>query len=139
MLRLNDALRNARLDVIETLVGQNPVLMMRTGAAPPNCAQGNSGLVLATVTLPNDWMLAAGSSPLGAGFKEKSGSWIDMACDETGTVGHFRLYDASATTCFMQGTVTGLRGNGDMIVDAIEFIQGEYFQVLEFTLYEPNA
>ena len=58
-LQYSVAVRNARLDVVESTTGASPVLEIRTGAPPVNCAAADSGTVLATVNLPSDWMLVA--------------------------------------------------------------------------------
>lgn len=80
------AVRNGRLDSIETTIGASAILKIRTGAQPANCAAADSGTVLATCNLPADWMAAAAS-----GQKAKSGTWEDTSADATGTAGHFRL------------------------------------------------
>ena len=67
-LQLSAAVRNAMLDAIETTIGTSAVLKIRTGAAPASVATADSGTVLATLTLPSDWMAAASS-----GSKAKSG------------------------------------------------------------------
>ena len=58
-LQQSVAVRNAGLDAKETAIGTSPVLKIRTGAAPANCAAADSGTVLASCTLPSDWMAAA--------------------------------------------------------------------------------
>ena len=135
MLQMATALRNARLDIIEETVGLAPILKIRTGPQPADCAQPDSGLVLATIQLPYDWLLDAED-----GVKSMSGSWQDNAANATGSLpGHFRLYAADDTTCFLQGSV-GLTGSSaDMTVDALNFVVGQYFTVTLFTLYESNA
>ena len=50
---------NARLDVVETTIGASPTLNLYSGSAPANCAAADTGTLLATLTLPADWMLAA--------------------------------------------------------------------------------
>lgn len=60
-LQLSTTVRNARLDQIESQIGTAPILTIRTGAAPANCGTANSGTVLATLTLPSDWLAAAAS------------------------------------------------------------------------------
>src|SRR3954471_6452837 len=109
-IQLSVSARNARLDAIETTIGTAPVLTIRTGAAPADCATANSGTVLATLTLPSDWMSAAS-----AGAKALLGTWQDTSADNTGTAAHFRIHDSTATTCHVQGTV-GTSAT-DMIVD----------------------
>lgn len=133
-LQYSVAVRNARLDVVESTIGTSAVLKIRTGAAPANCAASDSGTVLATCTLPSDWMAAAS-----AGSKAKSGTWEDTSADATGTAAHFRVYASDGTTCHMQGTVTATGGGGDMTVDNTSFASGQAFSVTNFTLTAGNA
>lgn len=133
-IQFSVAVRNARLDAIETQIGTAAVLKIRTGAAPANCATADSGTVLATLSLPSDWMAAASS-----GAKALSGSWTDSAADNTGTAAHFRLYASDGTTCGMQGTVTATGGGGDMEVQNTSFTSGQAFTVTSFTLTDGNA
>jgi hypothetical protein len=126
--------RNARLDAIETAIGASAVMKIRTGAAPASCATADSGTVLATVTLPSDWMAAAAS-----GSKSMSGTWQDTSADASGTAGHFRIYDSAGTTCHLQGTVTATGGGGDLQVDNVNFAVGQSFTVTSFTLTDGNA
>lgn len=133
-VQLSVAVRNARLDAIETAVGTTAVLKIRTGAQPASCATADAGTVLATLTLPSDWMAAAAS-----GSKAKSGTWQDAAADATGTAAHFRLYASDGTTCHAQGTVTATGGGGDMTVDNTSFATGQQFTVSTFTLTDGNA
>lgn len=132
-LQYSDALRNAQLDAIETQLGTSPVLKIRTGAPPANVAAANSGTVLATLTLPSDWMAAASS-----GSKAKSGTWEDTSADAAGTAGHFRL-ETSGGTVHMQGTVTATGGGGDMEVDNAVFAVGQQFTVTSFTINAGNS
>lgn len=125
--------RNARLDAIETTISTSPTLCIRSGSAPSDCATANSGTVLATLSLPSDWMAAASS-----GSKAKSGTWEDTSADATGTAGHFRIYD-SGGNCHIQGTVTATGGGGDMTVDNTSFAAGQSFTVTTFTLTDGNA
>ena len=126
--------RNARLDAIETAIGTSAILKIRTGSAPANCAAADSGTVLATVTLPSDWMAAASS-----GSKAKNGTLEDTAADAAGTAAHFRIYDSGGTTCHLQGTVTATGGGGDMTVDNAVFAVGQDFVVTTFTITAGNA
>jgi len=131
-LQFSAAVRNARLDAIETAIGASAVLKIRTGAAPADCATADSGTVLATLSLPSDWM--AGAS---GGSKAKSGTWQDASADATGTAAHFRLYASDGTTCHAQGTV-GTSG-ADMIVDNTSLATGQSFTVNTFTIQEANG
>lgn len=133
-IQLSTAVRNARLDAIETAIGASAVLKIRSGAAPANCGTADSGTVLATVTLPSDWMANAAS-----GSKAKSGTWEDTSADAAGTAGHFRIYASDGTTVHMQGTITATGGGGDMTLDNTVLAAGQQFTVTSFTLTEANA
>lgn len=132
--QLSVAVRNAILDVVESTIGASAVLKIRTGAAPANCAAADSGTVLATLSLPSDWMAAASS-----GSKALAGTWQDASADATGTAAHFRLYANDGTTCHGQGTVTATGGGGDLTVDNTSFAAGQSFTVTSFTLTAGNA
>ena len=100
-LKLSAAARNARLDAIETLIGVSPILKIRGGSVPANVAAADSAdAVLATLTLPSDWMGAAS-----AGAKAIAGTWQDASADATGTAAYFRIYVGPAgTVAHIQGT-----------------------------------
>jgi hypothetical protein len=133
-LQLSTTVRNARLDAIETAIGVSPILKIRTGAQPANCATADSGTIIATCNLPSDWMAAAS-----AGSKALSGTWQDTSADNTGTAGHFRIYDNAGTTCHVQGTVTATGGSGDLQVDNTSFAAGQQFVISSFTLTDANS
>ena len=131
-VQLSVAVRNARLDAIETTIGATAVLKIRSGSVPADCATADAGTVLATLTLPSDWMAAASG-----GSKAKSGTWQDTSADATGTAAHFRIYDSGGTVCGLQGTV-GV-GSGDLQVDSVSFTSGQSFSITGFTLTDANA
>lgn len=133
-LQYSVTVRNARLDTTETTIGTTPILRIRTGSPPANCAATRSGTVLASATLPSDWMAAASG-----GTKALSGSWTDSSADNTGTAGHFEIMDSGGTVCHMQGTVTATGGGGDMTVDSTSFTAGQSFTVTSFALTAGNA
>lgn len=133
-IQFSVAVRNARLDAFESTTGTSAILRIRTGAPPANCAAADSGTVLATATLPSDWLAAASS-----GSKSLSGTWQDASADATGTAGHFRIYDSGGTVCHQQGTVTATGGGGDMTVDNTSFASGQQFTVTSYTLTDGNA
>lgn len=124
--------RNALLDSIETTISTAPTLEIRSGAAPANCAAADSGTVLATMTLPSDWMAAAS-----AGAKALAGSWQDASADATGTAGHFRI--KAGATCHIQGTVTATGGGGDMTLDNVSIAAAQQVTITAFTLTAGGA
>lgn len=126
--------RNAALDAIETAIGTSAVLKIRTGSAPATVATADSGTVLATLSLPSDWLAAASS-----GSKSKSGTWEDTSADATGTAAHFRIYASDGTTAHIQGTVTATGGGGDMQLDNVSIASGQAVTITSFTLTAGGA
>lgn len=133
-IQASDTVRNAMLDAIEVAIGASAILKIRSGSAPATCASSDSGTVLATLSLPSDWMAAASG-----GSKAKSGTWQDGSADNSGTAAHFRLYASDGVTCHMQGTVTLTGGGGDMTVDNTSFVAGQQFSITGFTLTDGNT
>lgn len=130
-IQLSTAVRNARLDQIESTIGTSPILQLRTGAQPADCATADSGTLIAQMTLPSDWAAAAAS-----GSKAKSGTWSDAAADNSGTPAHFRIKDSGGSTCHMQGSVG--QGSGDLSLDNTTIVAGQQIDINTFTLNEAN-
>ena len=126
--------RNAALDAIEPAIGTSAVLKIRSGSVPADCGTADAGTVLATLTLPSDWLAAASG-----GSKSKSGTWEDTSADATGTAGHFRIYASDGTTVHMQGTITATGGGGDMTLDNTSIASGQQVTITSFTLSAGGA
>jgi hypothetical protein len=133
-LQLSVSVRNARLDQIESTIGASAILQIRSGAQPADCAAADSGTLLASMTLPSDWMAAAAS-----GSKAKSGTWEDASADATGTAAHFRIKDSTGTTCHLQGSVSGTGGGGDLELNNTSIAAGQTVTITGFTLTDANA
>lgn len=133
-LQFSVAVRNAKLDAIETTIGASAILRLRSGAPPATCATADSGTILAEMTLPADWMAAASG-----GTKALSGTWQDLSANAAGTAGHFRIYDSGGTVCGMQGTITISGGGGDMTLDNNVLAVGQQVTITSFTFTEGNA
>jgi len=133
-VKISVTVRNARLDAIETAIGVSAVLKIRVGAPPTNIADADSGTVLATMTLPSNWMADAAS-----GAKALTGTWQDASADAAGTAGHFRIYASDGTTQHIQGTVTATGGGGDMTLDNAVIAAAQVVNVTTFTLTDGNA
>ena len=131
-IQLSVAVRNARLDAIETAIGASPTLEIRSGTVPANAAAADAGTLLASMALPADYMAAASS-----GSKALLGTWQDLTADATGTAGHFRIKQGA--TCHLQGTITGTGGGGDMEVNNTSIAVGQQVSVTTFTLTDGNA
>lgn len=139
--KVNVNILNAMLDAIEsganagqtTGIGANAILKLRTGAPPTAPTDADTGTVIATLQLPSDWLANASG-----GSKSKSGTWQDLSADNAGTIGHFRVYDSTATNCGMQGTVTKTGLGGDMTVDNDVVEAGQVVQVTTFVITAGN-
>lgn len=127
-------MRNNRLDQVEVTIGTSAILEIRSGAQPANAAAAATGTLLASMTLPSDWMAAASS-----GSKAKSGTWQDTSANASGTAGHFRIYESTNTTCHLQGSITTTGGGGDMEIQNTSLATGQAVTVTSFTLTEPMA
>jgi hypothetical protein len=133
-IKMSAAVRNARLDAIETAIGVSAVLKIRSGTVPTNITDADAGTVLATLNLPSDWMAAASG-----GVKALAGSWSDTNADATGTAAHFRIYASGGTVQHMQGTVTATGGGGDMTINNTSITLGGTVTVTSFSLTDGNA
>lgn len=133
-IQYSTAVRNAQLDALETTIGTSAIMKIRSGAAPADCATADSGTVLATLTLPSDWLAAASG-----GSKEKAGTWEDTSADATGTAAHFRIYASDGTTCHIQGTVTATSGGGDIELDNTSIAAAQSITISSFSISAGNA
>lgn len=93
--------RNARLASFEATVGASPILEFRSGAMPANTAAARTGTILASLSLPSDWMGAPSN-----GSVSKAGTWQDLAADASGLVGYYCLWDTGKTICHEQGLLS---------------------------------
>jgi hypothetical protein len=132
----SDTVANAMLDAFETAIGTAAVLKIYdlTAGAPANCAASITGTVLATITLPSDWMAGASSRS-----KAKSGTWQDASADNTGTADFFRLFASDGTTCHAQGTVTATGGGGNLTLDNTSIASGQSITITSFSIADNNA
>jgi hypothetical protein len=127
-IKVSDVVKNAELDAIETAIGATAILLIRSGAAPTNITDTDTGTVLATINLPADWMAAASG-----GTKALAGTWSDTDADATGTAAHFRLYSTDGVTQHMQGTVTVTSDAGDLTLDNVSINATQTVNVTTFT------
>jgi hypothetical protein len=131
-LQRSTAVRNARLDAIETTIGTAAKVRVLTGTQPATCATAESGTLLVAYTLASDW-----ASNASAGAKTLSGLPIGGTASGTGTAGYYRITDNAGTTCHEQGTVA--TATADMIIDNASIISGQTVNITAWTVTEPNA
>jgi hypothetical protein len=130
-IQFSVTLRNNRVGQIETTVGTSGTLEIRTGAPPANAAAADTGTLLATITLPTDWLTAAS-----AGAVSRNGTWT-VAASGAGTAGHFRI--KAGATCHLQGDITATGGGGDMTLDNVSIAAGQPVTVNTFSITDANA
>lgn len=128
------AVRNARLDAIETTIGTSAKLRIYSGAQPANCAAARTGTLLVEYSLASDWAAAAAS-----GSKAFNSTPISGTASGTGTAGHYAIMDSAGTTCHEQGSVTATGGGGDVTIDNTSIVSGQAVNVSGWTVTEPGA
>lgn len=134
-MQFSDATVNGSLDAIETAIGASPTLEIRSGVKPANNAAVDTGTLLATLTLPADFLAAAA-----ARAKAKAGTWTATGGAGAGAgtaAGHFRI--KQGVTSHIQGSITVTGGGGDMTVDNVSIANGQAFTVNTFTITGPAA
>ncbi len=126
--------RNATLQALEDTIGANPIMTVSSGVIPADCGTANTGTVLATMVLPNDWL----NTPSG-GAITLSGTWQDLSADASGTASYFRLHNNPGTACHMQGTISATGAGGDMQLDNTNIAIGQQINITAFTITAGGA
>lgn len=114
---------NAVLNALESAVGTSAVMKIRTGAVPSNVAAADTGSVLASLSLPSDWLANAAS-----GVKAKAGTWTGTASG-TGTAGHWRIYASDGATAHVQGTISE-----DLVLSSNAITSGQTVTITDFVI-----
>lgn len=124
---VSDDIANAQLDLIESIAGTSPLLKFWSGAVVDITT--DPGTLLASMTLPSDWMTAAS-----ARSKALLGSWITNAAIAAGTMASFGLY-TSAGVPKGRGKV-GVTGDGtaQITFPVLTTTVGIALQMTTFTL-----
>jgi hypothetical protein len=125
-MKISTAMRNQMVSQYEILLGVNPVLEIRSGSAPNFCEDSDSGTLLASITLPSDWMI----SPVN-GTVSIQGIWSGAGI-ASGNAGHYRL-KTSGGTVHEQGTVYQAGGSGDLGLDNTSIAPNQIVQVTTWT------
>lgn len=127
------AVRNNKLDQIESTIGASAILKIFSGAEPANCAAADPSGLLVTMNLPADWMANASG-----GSKTLAGTWSGTA-SATGTAACFRIYDSGLVACGIQGNITATGGGGDMELNNTNIVSGQTVTISTFTITAGNA
>lgn len=137
-VQLSVAVRNARLNAVETTIGTSPKLRFYTGSQPLDCATAASGTLLAELTPTNaNWMedAATGSKTIAVGV-----TFTGVGGATPGTIGYYRMYDSAGTTCHEQGSVTTVAvGTGDLLLDNTNIATNQNITISTWTKTDGNA
>ncbi|NJC06522.1 hypothetical protein GGQ97_002315 [Sphingomonas kaistensis] len=130
------AVRAAQLETLESTIGTAAVLKLRSGAAPATADAADTGTVVATMTLPSDWLGAASSTSGATSTKSKLGTWSDAAADAANAGGamHWRIYASNGTTPHLQGTVSATGGGGEIQLNNLNIALGQTVEITSFDL-----
>lgn len=131
-LKFSVTVRNARGDAIDQSIGTSPIMRIYSGAIPADCSASETGSILATLTLPAQWLKVGAN-----GQKTLNGGWSGTATG-SGTATHFRIYDSGLSTCHAQGSITLTDGDGDIEVETTLFQAGQPIVINSFTINEGN-
>lgn len=133
-MKISDSARNAAVNAVAALIdggSSNGNINIRTGAAPTNTTDADSGTLLATLPMSDP---AFGSASGGTATASPITSDTNIAA--TGTAGHFRAKDSDGVTVF-QGSC-GTSG-ADINFDSVSFIAGGTCAISSLTLTQPAS
>lgn len=126
-VQFTSSLADTILTTLKTEIEIDPVVLrVRTGAPPASCSDADTGTLLAAVNLTSPIFNAPSS-----GSMTFTGTWEDLAADDTGTAGHWRLFTDG--TCYAQGTCSASGGGGDLILSTTTFTAGQPFSITTWT------
>ena len=136
-LQFSIDLRNAMLQALKDTLGTGSKILVFGGPPPANCAAPNPGTPLGRITVSSEF-----GTPSGGSMSGLSGTSFPGLDD--GIAGHFRIFEASETTCHIQGSISTPGGGGDLIVDSTSISDGTMTPGTEvavgsFTLVEAGA
>lgn len=133
-MKISTLARNAAVNAVTALIDAGAgagTIVIRTGSAPANTTDADTGTLLATCTFSDPSLGAAAS-----GTATASAITSDTSIDNTGTAGYFRVKDSNALV-ILQGTC-GTSGT-DMVLDSVNFVAGGVCAISSFTLTQPSG
>ena len=130
-MKISTLARNAAVDAVCGLIDDNGpgVLQIRTGSAPTNTTDGDSGTLLATCTFSDPAF-----NPAASGTATADTITSDTNVDASDTAAHFRIKDGNAVV-ISQGTV-GTSG-ADINFNTVTFVSGGTCAITSLTVTQP--
>jgi len=134
--KIGTTARNAACDAIVDLIDGGSAagyIQVRTGAAPTNPGDANSGTLLATLTFSDPAFGAASG-----GVATASAITSDSSADASGDAGHFRAFDSN-NVCILQGTAGEAADTPNMVFNEKSIVAGGVVACSAFTVTQPAA
>lgn len=132
-LSYSTALRDAKMNAIESTISTAPLLRVYSGSVPANVgASIGAATLLAEATLPANWL-----SDSASGSVSRNGTWTFGTAVATGTPTFFRVWNSAGSTAHIQGTA-GV-GSGDLNFNGTITSGQTGISVSTFTLTDGNA
>ncbi len=125
---ISTELQNQIVSSFETVMANSSSFKIFTGSKPANTTIANTGTLLVSLALPNDWI----ADPV-EGEVEKNDNWETSVMLASGTAGYFRFYDSS-NVCHWQGSISDEAGSGDMKLSNILFEVDGIFVMNQFSI-----
>ena len=122
--------------VVDQLDGAAGTLEIRTGAAPTNVEDADSGTLLATFTLPAPAFGAAADGAPNAVATANSITGVTAAA--TGTAGHFRV-KANGGTALWQGSCGATSSGENMELSNTSIATGQDVDITSWTFTLPEV
>ncbi len=129
-MKISTGARNAAVDAVAALLNSGGYIEIRTGAAPTNPGDADSGTLLARLDLSST---AFGGASGGTATANTVSDDIDV--DNTGTAAHFRAKD-SGDVVVLQGSA-GTSGT-DLVLNTTAFVAGGTAKITSLTLTQPQ-
>lgn len=138
--RVSNTAAKAACDAIVDLLdgGSGPATVeIRSGAAPTNCEDADSGTLLAVLTCSDPAFGAAADANPG-GRATAATVTGDSSANATGTAGHFRAKDSNGVV-ITQGDVTATGGGGAMEINSTSIVSGVAVDITSWTFTVPET
>lgn len=132
-MQFSTAFRNGALDGAVAAIGSGLTLDLFSGKQPADVTAPDTGLLLASGSLPVDWL-----TPAQDGRRDLHAPRIIMLGARGGRLGYFRVRSGAAT--HIQGAIVeDPEAEGDMVVDTATVTPGQPVTVLSFALTAGGA
>ena len=138
--RINNNVAKSAVDAIVDALdaGAGPATVeIRSGAAPTNCEDADTGTLLAVLTCSDPAFGSAADLNPGARATANAVT-SDSSANNTGTAAHFRAKDSNGVVV-LQGDVTATGGGGSMEINSTSINSGVQVDITSWTVTLPET